>query len=81
MRTILRRVSVSGAMHAAAQAARDAEVSRPGHVCERIRGIIDGNHEGMEVLRAHGSFTPQARALMDALDVLDERHRAARASI
>jgi HEXXH motif-containing protein len=46
---------------------------------ERRMSEIDlKNHEGMEMLRAHASFTPAGRALFDELEALEDRHLAER---
>jgi HEXXH motif-containing protein len=48
---------------------------------ERRMAEIDlKNHEGMEMLRAHGEFTPAGRALLDDLEALERRHLAERAA-
>lgn len=38
------------------------------------------NHEGMEMLRAHGELTPAGRALFDDLEALERRHLADRSA-
>jgi hypothetical protein len=38
------------------------------------------NHEGMEMLRANGQFTPAGRALFDELETLERRHLVDRAA-
>jgi HEXXH motif-containing protein len=46
----------------------------------RLSDIDLKNHEGMEMLRAHGNFTPAGRALFDDLEALERRHLADRDS-
>ncbi len=44
----------------------------------RLSEIDLKNHEGMEMLRAHGQFTPPGVALFGDLEVLEQRHLAER---
>jgi hypothetical protein len=46
----------------------------------RMDAIDLKNHEGMEMLRAHGEFTPAGKVLMSELDVLCRKHMAERAA-
>jgi hypothetical protein len=46
----------------------------------RLSEIDLKNHEGMEMLRAHGEFTPAGRALIDDLEMLERRHMGERAA-
>lgn len=45
---------------------------------ERLSAIDLKNHEGMEMLRAHGQFTPAGVALFGDLEALERRHLAER---
>ena len=42
----------------------------------RMAEIDLKNHEGMEMLRVHGEFTPAGRAMIDELEMLEHRHLA-----
>jgi HEXXH motif-containing protein len=46
----------------------------------RMSDIDLKNHEGMEMLRAHGQVTPAGRALFDDLEALERRHLADRSA-
>jgi HEXXH motif-containing protein len=48
---------------------------------ERRMSEIDlKNHEGMEMLRAHGEFTPAGRAMIDDLEAVERRHLTERSA-
>ena len=38
------------------------------------------NREGMDMLRAHGDFTPAGRAMIEELEALENRHLSERAA-
>jgi len=46
----------------------------------RLSEIDSKNHEGMEMLRAHGLLTPAGRLMIDELETLERRHLADRSA-
>ena len=51
------------------------ELSRP-DIKRRLRTIVEGNHQGMEVLRKNGKWTEVGARFFAQLDVLDALHVA-----
>jgi HEXXH motif-containing protein len=55
------------------RAAGVPEVRQP-DLKKRLKQIVKGNHEGMEVLREHGQWTEVGARFFAQLDALDNRH-------